>query len=162
MRAAYLFAILLLFCSAQAAVSSPHQAQSLYGVTIGENAAFALRALGLAPPRWKAPQAGAPVPQAEYRFVRADYGKALLALVMDTRIKSITIQRYGTNQPDIIDPYGIGVNDSVARLIAKRGQPDTTNSRHDYIYGSRTGVHWVYETRSGRVTSIAVSDRGTY
>jgi hypothetical protein len=152
----------MLFCSAEAVLSSSHQAQSLYGVTIGENAAFALSSLRLAPPRWKAPQAGAPIPQAEYRFVRADYGKALLQLVMDTRIKSITIQRYGTNQPDITDPYGIRITDSTARLIAKRGQPDTTNSHHDYIYGSRTSLHWVYETHNGRVTSIALSDGGTY
>jgi len=143
---------------ALSAWSATMQARTLYGVSIGENASYALTDLGLAPSRFHAAASGSPQPQAEYRVALADYGKALLALSFDTRIKSITISRYGTRSSDIVDPYGIRLADSIGRLTSKRGQPTSIDAHHDYVYGPAAQVHWVYGTGDGRVTSISVSD----
>ena len=134
------------------------QASTLYGVTIGENASYALAHLEVKPSRFHAAPAGAPQPQAEYRLILADYGKALLELVFDTRIKRIVVSPYGNEQPDIADPYGIRLNDPVSRLSSKRGPPEAIDAHHGYSYGPGSGLHWVYGTHGGRVTSISVSD----
>jgi hypothetical protein len=154
----------IFFCSALQTESASSwsggtQARTLYGVTIGENAAYALAGLGLKPPRWHEPASpSAPKTLAEYRLALADYGRAFLQLVFDTRIKNIMVYQYGTKEPNIVDPYGIKLNDTVARLTKKRGRPSAINSHHDYVYGSWPQLHWVYATHGGLVTSISVSD----
>jgi hypothetical protein len=155
-------ALAVLLCSSPLPVLSAWptttQAHTLYGVSIGENASYALTGLGLGPSRFHAAAAGSPRPQAEYRVALADYGKALLALSFDTRIKSITVARYGTRRSDIVDPYGIKLADSIERLTSKRGLPTSIDAHHDYVYGPATQVHWVYGFGDGLVTSISVSD----
>ncbi len=141
-----------------ASASNAAQARTLYGVSIGENASYALADLGLGPSRFHAAPAGSAQPQAEYRLALADYGRAVLQLVFDIRIKSVMVRQYGSREPDITDPYGIHLNDTVRRLTEKRGAPESIDAHHDYIYGPAAQLHWAYGTNGGRVTSISVSD----
>jgi hypothetical protein len=140
--------------------SSKQMQTSLYGVSIGENAAYALANLGLRPPRWQAAPKGQPQPVVEYREALADYGNAVLNLWLTTRVEAIAVTAYDGHEPNIVDPYGLRINDSRARLVQKRGRPDRITGGK-YVYGPASSIHWAYTIHSERITEIAVSN-GTF
>jgi hypothetical protein len=135
--------------AAAASPNIPCAGRCLAGIAIGDDKYRVLSALD-----------SQPIPGSDERIV-ADFNSypdgLMLSVYYQKNIVAVSItntERPGASK--IVDPYGVKLNDTSARLAVLRGKPDVIDG-DIWRYGPADGIHWDYTVENGAVTAILLS-----
>lgn len=148
---AALFAAILVAVAPQPTptVSVPCDGKCLAGVSVGDDAERVLTRLG---------SEALPGSDAHIMADFSSYPNGLmLAVYYQKAVVAVSIDFAGEHgKSDIVDPYGVRLEDTTDHLKSLRGKPDVVDG-NVWRYGPSDGIHWDYTVENGIVTTILLS-----
>lgn len=130
-------------------VSVPCGGKCLAGISVGDDKNRVLAQLQ-----------SRPIPGSDERIM-GDFNSyangLMLAVYYQKAIVAVSITFGGAHgTSDIVDPYGVRLEDTSDHLTALRGKPDAVDG-NVWRYGQVDGIHWDYTVENGIITTILLS-----